>query len=97
MNNFEVTRAARKNVLNLLKGFTVDQMNLIPKGYRNNLVWHLGHLLVTQQLLTYNLSGHRLKIPNEWVDQFRKGSEPLKYYTSIRKFFIYGLKPFTSQ
>lgn len=80
MNNFDITRATRKNVLNLLNGFTAQQMNTIPTGYRNNLIWHLGHLLVTQQLLTYNLSGHKLKIQNELVDQFRKGSEPLKQF-----------------
>ena len=80
MNNFEITRTTRQNVLNLLKGFTVEQMNMVPSGSRNNLVWHLGHLLVTQQLLTYNLSGHKLKIPNELVDKFRKGSEPTKTY-----------------
>jgi len=81
MNNFDITRASRNNVLKLLKGFTVEQMNTIPTGYRNNLVWHLGHLLVTQQLLMYNLAGHKLKIQNELVDQFRKGSEPLKKFT----------------
>ena len=81
MNNFDITRASRKNVLNLLKGFTAEQMNTIPTGYRNNLVWHLGHLLVTQQLLTYNLAGHKLKIQNELVDQFGKGSEPLKQFS----------------
>ncbi len=81
MNPFDIARVTRKNILNLLHGLSTEQLNAVPTGYKNNLVWHLGHILVTQQLLTYNLSGNKIKIAISLVDEFRKGSIPSKVYS----------------
>ena len=39
-------------------------------------LWHLGHLVVTQQLLTYGLSGLPLHAPEALVALCRKGTSP---------------------
>ena len=39
----------RKNMLNLLRGYTLEQINKIPAGFNNNLVWNAGHSLFAQQ------------------------------------------------
>ena len=51
-------------------------MNYIPDGFKNNLAWHLGHIVVTQQLLNYKLSGLPLKVDNVYVEKYRKGTGP---------------------
>jgi hypothetical protein len=73
---FEVYRQTRKNILFFLDDLNEDKINCIPDGFKNNIVWNLGHILVTQQLLFYGNSGNELKIPGEWVDKYRKGTKP---------------------
>lgn len=48
----------------------------IPEGFNNSPFWNIAHLVVTQQLLVYKLSGLPLCIPEEWVTAYGKGSKP---------------------
>jgi hypothetical protein len=73
---FDILRQTRKNQLSIIEQFDNDQLNLIPAKFNNNLIWNLGHVIVTQQLLCYKLSGIRLQIDSTLVDKYRKGSKP---------------------
>ena len=64
------------NVLGIVKGLSNEQLNEIPSGYSNNLIWHLAHLLVTQKLLIYGLSNNDLNLEASFIERFRKGSKP---------------------
>lgn len=64
------------NVLAIVKGLSNEKLNEIPTGYSNNLIWHVAHLLVTQKLLIYGLSGNDLGLDADFVERFRKGSKP---------------------
>ncbi|GJM34665.1 MAG: hypothetical protein DHS20C18_36660 [Saprospiraceae bacterium] len=66
----------RKNILDATAPYSVDQLNKIPTGFANNLIWQLGHVLVTQQLLQYSLSGIEPKIRKELIPKYRKGTHP---------------------
>ena len=68
--------ATRKNILNLLSKFSLDQVNLIPAGFNNNLAWNAGHCWVTQKLLTYGLSGKNTGLSAEIIAAYKKGSAP---------------------
>lgn len=78
--NFEFilksTQQARANMLRLMEPLQLDQLNVIPDGFRNNLVWNFGHVIVTQQLLCYGLSGVKLLIDQSMVEAYRRGSAP---------------------
>lgn len=63
-------------MLSLLKPLQLDELNKIPEGFRNNLVWNFGHVIVTQQLLCYGLSGLKLMVDQSMVEAYRKGSAP---------------------
>lgn len=76
-----ITRQSRANFLALLDAYRPEQLNQIPEGYNNNLIWNFAHVIVTQQLLTYGLSGLPLNLPAEMVEAFRKGSKPQRDYT----------------
>ena len=69
-------RTTRNNALTLLKGLNDDQLNAIPDRFNNNLIWNLGHMLITQQLLVYRLSGNNTFLSNELIEKYRKGSKP---------------------
>ena len=66
----------RKNFLNLVNSLTNDQLNHIPKGFNNNIIWNFGHSIITQQLLCYNLSGNRMYMDKELVHKYRIGTKP---------------------
>ncbi len=80
-NQFEITKLSRKGVLSYTKNLTEKQYNHIPKGFKNNIAWNIGHVLVTQQLLTHRLSGIDCVIDEELIDKFGKGAKPQENYT----------------
>lgn len=64
----------RTLLLKFLDKFSLDQLNTIPKGYRNSIFWNIAHTIVTQQLLTYGLSKQPLLIEDELVANYKKGT-----------------------
>jgi len=78
----EVIKACRSKWLTTLEDLTTDQLNQIPTGFNNNLAWQLGHVVVSQQLLCYKLSGNALLIDEQLVDMYRNGSKPERYITA---------------
>jgi len=79
-NQFEIIKLSRKGVLSYTKNLTEKQYNHIPKGFKNNIAWNIGHVLVTQQLLTHRLSGIDCVIDAELIDKFGKGAKPQENY-----------------
>ncbi len=76
--HLDLLRATRNNILTLVQGCSLDQLNQVPDGYKNNLAWNLGHVLVTQQLLFYRLSGLEPYVNEKWIEQYRKGTRPME-------------------
>jgi len=73
---FDVLDRNRVNVHGILETFSPEQLNHIPDGFSNNLIWNAAHLLVTQQLLVHSLSGSEILVSQDWIQRFRKGSRP---------------------
>lgn len=73
---FTVTETSRNMVLKFLENHTLEQLNKIPEGFTNNLIWNIGHIVVTQQLLVYKLSGLPMMVSDELVEKYRKGTKP---------------------
>ena len=72
----ELTRTSRLILSQILPNYTLAQLNKIPPGYSNNLIWNIAHVIVVQQMLVYGLSGLPMKISNEMVEKYKKGSKP---------------------
>jgi hypothetical protein len=60
----------------MLAGYTLEQLNKIPEGYNNNLIWNIAHVIVVQQMLVYKLSGLPMMISDEMVEKYKKGTKP---------------------
>jgi hypothetical protein len=69
-------KASRKKLLSIVEGLTVEQLNKIPTGFNNNLAWQIGHLVVSQQVLCYRLSGIDFVIDPSLIDKYKNGSKP---------------------
>ncbi len=75
-NTFNHLRATRKNVLKIIRQHELEDLNLIPEGFNNNIIWNVGHIIATQQLLTYGLAGMPTIIHKDYIDKYRKGTKP---------------------
>jgi hypothetical protein len=42
---FDIMQKGRMQFVHLLNGLTIEQLNKIPEGFNNNLIWNFGHLL----------------------------------------------------
>lgn len=72
---FEISVFTRTTMLNILESRSYDDLVKIPVHFRNSMFWNIAHLLVTQQLLCYRMSGLDLKIDEGFVNRYGKGSE----------------------
>ena len=79
---FDVLRKSRALVIKELDGLTVDQIHAIPAGFKNNIAWNIAHLVVTQQLLHYKLSGLNCLCPDELIEAHKKGTAPTTNFTA---------------
>ncbi len=75
-NIFDTTLQNRKLLNKILDNTPREQLLEIPTGFRNNIWWNIAHVVVTQQLLVYKLSGLQMRVPNEFVEKFKKGTVP---------------------
>ncbi len=66
----------RQRLREFAEGLSEEQLFHIPSGFNNNIAWNLGHLAVTQQMLTYQLSGLPLPLDESYVKLFGKDSSP---------------------
>lgn len=73
---FKHLRQIRANILGFTGKFSLDQINAIPEGFRNNLIWNMGHCVATQQRLVYSLSGTVPIMPEDYIKKYMKGTKP---------------------
>jgi hypothetical protein len=73
---FEINKTSRNVLFKFLEDYSLDQLNTIPEGFNNNLIWNIGHIIVVQQMLVYKLANLPMIISDEMVDQFKKGTKP---------------------
>jgi|TARA_B110000483_G_scaffold25943_2_gene30919 hypothetical protein len=72
---FDLLHATRKLLVKSVATLNITQLNIIPDGFNNSIAWNIAHILVTQQLLHYKLSGKDLLLDDVFVDRFRKGTK----------------------
>lgn len=73
---FDITRTSRKVLSQFLENHTLEQLNKIPHGFNNNLIWNIAHIIVVQQMLVYNLSGLPMMVSDEMVAKYKRGTKP---------------------
>jgi hypothetical protein len=75
---FDITKKSRELLSQFLENYTLEQLNAIPEGFSNNLIWNLGHIVVVQQMLVYKLSGLPMMISDIMVEKYKRGTKPVQ-------------------
>jgi hypothetical protein len=72
----ENIKLARKYLLSTIEGLSVEQLNEIPAGFNNNIIWNIGHLIAAQQGLCYVRSGLPLGENDIYFQAYKPGTKP---------------------
>jgi hypothetical protein len=73
---FEILRKTRTHLLNFISDLTIEELNEIPAGFNNNIIWNLGHLLASQQGVCYMRSGNKLVIDENYFLKYKPETKP---------------------
>ena len=73
--NHNVVLKNRLLLSKFLEKFSLDQLNTVPKGYRNSIFWNVAHIVVTQQLLVYGLSNRPMLVDSDLVKTYKKDTK----------------------
>lgn len=72
----ENLKRTRRYILDFIKELSVEQLNEIPAGFNNNIIWNLGHLMVAQQGLCYVRAGIPAIIDSKYLAMFKPETKP---------------------
>jgi hypothetical protein len=67
---------ARTWLLEQIKDLSTDQLNQVPPGFNNNIIWNLGHMVVAQQGLCYARAGLKPVLEENFMGAYKPGTKP---------------------
>jgi hypothetical protein len=73
---FKYIRRNREIFLELVNHLNIEQLNKIPDGFRNNIAWNFGHIVVSTPNLCYVRSGVTPELDIPFKSKYGKGSKP---------------------
>ena len=97
----ESLKATRKFLLNLISDLTVDELNKIPSGFNNNIIWNLAHLIASQQGVCYKRAGLDMVVEESFFEAYKPNTKPECFVESqeievIKGMFISTIDMFES-
>jgi len=69
-------RKSRELFLKLVEDLSLEELNQIPEGFNNNIIWNLGHIAVSTLGLCYIRSQVQPDLKLPFPGRFGKGSRP---------------------
>jgi len=80
---FDALRQIRQNTLKAAEHLSTEQLNHIPERCNNNIIWHIGHMMASQQILCYTRAGAKTRLSQEFIDKYKKGTSPKEWSESV--------------
>jgi hypothetical protein len=76
MNKIDKIKSIRQFLLNQIADLSPEQLNKIPEGYNNNIIWNLAHLVCAQQSICYLRAAQPIKIEDKYFSPFLTNTKP---------------------
>lgn len=73
---FKLLVSSRNIYLGFLGKYSLEQLNTIPQGFSNNLIWNIGHIIAVQQRLFYSTANLPMNISTELFERYKGGTKP---------------------
>ncbi len=83
----------RQFLLAQIAGLTTEQLNKVPEGYNNNIIWNLAHLICAEQSICYVRAGQPITVDDKYFSPYRTNTRPTasideQEIEDIKKLFI---------
>lgn len=94
-----IIKQPRLKILDILDQFTLDQLNTIPVGFNNNIIWNLGHMVATQQGICYKRAGLSTPVSETFFETYKPDTKPdgpanQQQFDEIKELMISTLEQF---
>jgi hypothetical protein len=76
ISQIEMVKRTRAYLLNLVKELSTEQLNLVPHGFNNNIIWNLGHMIAAQQGVCYMRAGLKVTIEESFFLAYKTDTKP---------------------
>lgn len=73
---FKASHSTRRTIAFLLSKLPIDQINAIPEGARNNILWNAAHIISVQQLIVNRRAGAPYTESRELTSLYKPGTLP---------------------
>ena len=95
----EIIKKPRLALLELIKDLTIEQLNIVPPGFNNNIIWNLGHLVAAQQGICYRRAVTDMIVSEDYYNTYGPGSKPERFISEaeleeIKEYFTSTLDRF---
>ncbi|MEO6721888.1 MAG: DinB family protein [Ferruginibacter sp.] len=71
-------KTSRKIYLEFFDQYSLEQMNIVPDKFSNNIIWNIGHIIAAQQGLIYKASNLPINITDDFFDSYKPGTKPTR-------------------
>ncbi|MBL7931735.1 MAG: DinB family protein, partial [Bacteroidia bacterium] len=68
--------------LNIVSALSLEQLNKVPQGFKNNIAWNVGHLVAAVQGVCYGRSGLPMNVEQSFFDMYKPESKPERDITA---------------
>lgn len=80
----ENIKKVRLYLLDLVKDLSIEQLNHIPEGFNNNIIWNLAHIVAAQQGLCYVRAGLSPAMEDDLFQAYKSGSKPEGFVDAVK-------------
>ncbi|MDR3711953.1 MAG: DinB family protein [Puia sp.] len=87
----EVLRNTRRHLLGFVDDLSAEELNTIPQGFNNNIIWNIAHLISTQQNVCYIRAGLGLCVDEKYFSPFKPDTKPARVIDAAEIDTIKGL------
>ena len=78
-NQIEIIKKTRAFLLNIIKDLSINQLNEIPSGFNNNIIWNVAHLVAAQQGVCYARASLQMIVDNRYFITYKPDTKPEKF------------------
>lgn len=80
-------------MLKVVGDLTTEQLNHIPQGFNNNIIWNLAHIISGQQGICYTRAGLPIIVDDKYFTPYRPDTKPERFIdadeiTAIKQLFL---------
>lgn len=70
------SKKVRISILNTISNLSAAQLNEVPAGFNNNIIWNIAHIVASQQGLTYFRSGLEMPVGDDYFKTYKSETKP---------------------